>query len=157
MQLQNPNFYHQLMDHAVAQARIGFEEGGVPIGAALFDANGKLLGAGRNRRLQHNDPAMHAETDAFRRAGRRAHYQDAIMVTTLAPCWYCSGLIRQFRIPTVVVGERSSFAGGVDWLAEHGVDVIDLQRRDCEQMLQTFIQRQPAVWDEDIGVPPHSC
>src|SRR5688500_11135522 len=118
--------YERLLDVAIAEARAGLAEGGIPIGAALFDQHGTLLG-GHNRRVQHDDPSMHAETDAFRRAGRRTDYRTCVMATTLAPCWYCSGLVRQFRIGTVVVGESMTFAGGVDWLRAHGVTVVDLR------------------------------
>ncbi len=140
-----------LLGVAIAEARLGLAEGGIPIGAALFDANGKLLGRGHNLRVQEDDPAMHAETDAFRQAGRQRSYRDKIMVTTLAPCWYCSGLIRQFRIGTVVVGESQNFRGGIDWLRENGVEVIDLADQECISMLADFIRANPAVWSEDIG------
>ena len=103
---------------AIEEARIGLAEGGIPIGAALFDAGGRLLGRGHNRRVQEGDPSVHGETDAFRKAGRQRNYRDTIMVTTLAPCWYCSGLVRQFGIGTVVVGESVNFAGGIDWLRD---------------------------------------
>jgi len=140
-----------LLEIAMAEARLGLAEGGIPIGAALFDREGKLLGRGHNRRVQENDPSMHAETDAFRKTGRQHGYRDKIMVTTLAPCWYCSGLIRQFRIGTVVVGESVNFSGGVDWLRESGVEVIDLANQECITMLADFIRKNPAVWHEDIG------
>ena len=136
---------------AIAEARLGFSEGGIPIGAALFDADGKLLGRGHNLRVQEDDPAMHAETDAFRQAGRQRTYRDKIMATTLAPCWYCSGLIRQFRIGKVVVGESQNFRGGIDWLRENGVEVIDLANQECVQMLAEFVRANPALWQEDIG------
>lgn len=136
---------------AVAEAQIGLSEGGIPIGAALFDAEGKLLGRGHNLRVQEDDPATHAETDAFRNAGRQRTYRDKIMVTTLAPCWYCSGLIRQFRIGTVIVGESQNFHGGIDWLRENGVQVVDLANAECIQMLADFIRANPALWHEDIG------
>ena len=97
--------YRALLDTAIAEARQGLAEGGIPIGAALYHSDGRLLGCGHNRRVQENDPSVHGETDAFRKAGRQRRYQDTIMVTTLAPCWYCSGLVRQFNIGTVVVGE----------------------------------------------------
>lgn len=135
---------------AVAEAQIGLSEGGIPIGAALFDAEGKLLGRGHNLRVQEDDPATHAETDAFRNAGRQRTYRDKIMVTTLAPCWYCSGLIRQFRIGTVIVGESQNFHGGIDWLRENGVKVVDLANAECIQMLADFIRANP-LWHEDIG------
>ncbi len=138
---------------AIAEARQGLAEGGIPIGAALFSSTGELLGSGHNRRVQDDDPSMHGETDAFRRAGRQRDYRDTVMVTTLAPCWYCSGLVRQFRIGTVVVGESVNFQGGVDWLRRHGVEVIDLASTECIEMLSSYIEAHPEVWNEDIGEP----
>jgi len=140
-----------LLKTAMEEARRGLAEGGIPIGAALFDNTGKLLGSGHNRRVQDGDPSAHGETDAFRRAGRQKSYRDKIMVTTLAPCWYCSGLIRQFGIATVIVGESVNFRGGIDWLQENGIKVIDLASKECVQMLGKFIAENPAVWNEDIG------
>jgi creatinine deaminase len=136
---------------ALEEARIGLAEGGVPVGAALFAGDGRLLGRGRNRRVQQGDPSIHGETDAFRAAGRQRSYREAVMVTTLAPCWYCSGLVRQFGIGTVVVGESRSFQGGVSWLRENGVQVIDLDSEECVGLLQEFIALKPEVWNEDIG------
>ena len=145
-------FDHQAMlNVALEEARLGLAEGGIPIGAALFDRKGALLGRGRNRRVQENDPSVHGETDAFRKAGRQRRYQDTIMVTTLAPCWYCSGLIIQFQIGTVVVGESRTFRGGIDWLRERGVNVLDLDSSECVSLLTTFINAHPDVWHEDIG------
>jgi creatinine deaminase len=143
--------YRALLDVALAEARLGMSEGGIPIGAALFDQNGKLLGRGHNRRVQENDPSVHGETDAFRKAGRQRRYQETIMVTTLAPCWYCSGLVVQFQIGTVIVGESRSFQGGIEWLRERGVKVIDLDSQECVDLLNSFIKAHPDVWDEDIG------
>ena len=143
--------YAAMLNVALEEARLGLSEGGIPIGAALFDRTGKLLGRGHNRRVQHADPSVHGETDAFRNAGRRRSYRDTIMVTTLAPCWYCSGLILQFRIGAVVVGESRTFSGGIDWLRERGVEVIDLGSAECEQMLGGYIRQHPEVWNEDIG------
>ena len=140
-----------MLDIAIEEARVGLSEGGIPIGAALFNHQGALLGRGRNRRIQENDPSVHGETDAFRKAGRQRRYQETIMVTTLAPCWYCSGLIVQFQIGTVVVGESRTFQGGIDWLRERGVKVIDLASPECVQLLATFIEAHPDVWNEDIG------
>lgn len=139
---------------AVAQARAGLAEGGIPIGAAIFDANGKLIGAGHNRRVQQGDPSVHGETDAFRNAGRQRSYRDLIMVTTLAPCWYCSGLVRQFGFRTVVVGESRNFQGGVEWLRSCGVEVIDLDSQECVKLLAGYIAAHPEVWNEDIGEVP---
>jgi cytosine/creatinine deaminase len=147
----NPDKYLPLLNTAIEEARQGLAEGGIPIGAALFDRDGKLLGRGRNRRVQEGDPSVHGETDAFRKAGRQRRYRDKIMVTTLAPCWYCSGLVRQFGIGTVVVGESVNFRGGIDWLRENGVTVIDLRSEECIQMLAKYIAANPAVWHEDIG------
>lgn len=141
----------QMLDVAVAEARTGLAEGGIPIGAALFRADGELLGAGHNRRVQNDDPSMHAETDAFRAAGRQRGYRSTIMVTTLSPCWYCSGLVRQFGIGAVVIGEARTFHGGHDWLAEHGVTVTVLDDERCVAMMAEFISASPELWAEDIG------
>jgi creatinine deaminase len=143
--------YLMLLRTAIDEARCGLAEGGIPIGAALFDSAGTLLGSGHNRRVQDGDPSAHGETDAFRKAGRHKSYRDKIMVTTLAPCWYCSGLIRQFGIGTVVVGESVNFRGGIDWLQENGIKLIDLASKECTQMLAKFIAENPALWHEDIG------
>jgi creatinine deaminase len=140
-----------LLRVAIEEARQGFSEGGVPVGAALFDADGRVLGRGHNRRVQENDPSIHGETDAFRKAGRQRTYRDKILVTTLAPCWYCSGLIRQFKIGTVIVGESVSFQGGIEWLRECGVKVVDLRSEECMAMMREFIAAHPEVWNEDIG------
>lgn len=143
--------YPAMLHVALAEARQGQAEGGIPIGAALFDRDGKLLGRGHNRRVQDGDPSTHGETDAFRNAGRQRSYRDTIMVTTLAPCWYCSGLVRQFRIGTVVVGESQNFPGALDWLRDNGVGVIDLHSEECIRLLADYIAAHPAVWNEDIG------
>jgi len=147
----NTNKYKQMLAVALEEAQQGFAEGGIPIGAALFTRAGELVSRGHNRRVQQGDPSVHGETDAFRRAGRQKSYRDLVMVTTLAPCWYCSGLVRQFRIPTLVVGESRTFAGGLDWLRENGVEVIDLDSRECRQLLERFISQHPEIWNEDIG------
>ncbi len=136
---------------ALNEARLGLVEGGIPIGAALFHADGRLLGAGHNRRIQQGDPSVHGETDAFRNAGRQRSYRDTIMVTTLAPCWYCSGLVRQFNIGTLIVGESRNFAGGLDWLRTAEVKVIDLDDPECVAMMANYIRENPAIWHEDIG------
>ncbi|MGB7068781.1 MAG: nucleoside deaminase [Pyrinomonadaceae bacterium] len=143
--------YRSMLEIAIEEARIGLSEGGIPIGAALFDGGGNLLGRGHNRRVQENDPSIHGETDAFRKAGRQRSYRETIMVTTLAPCWYCSGLVRQFGIGTVVIGESVNFGGGVEWLRENGVKVIDLNSQECVEMLGDYIAANPGVWNEDIG------
>jgi cytosine deaminase len=143
--------HHAMLDVALEEARLGLAEGGIPIGAALFNRKGVLLGRGHNRRVQENDPSVHGETDAFRKAGRQRRYQDTIMVTTLAPCWYCSGLIVQFQIGAVVVGESRTFRGGIDWLRERGVNVVELDSPECVGLLTTFIKAHPDIWNEDIG------
>ena len=136
---------------AIEEAKTGRSEGGIPIGAALFDVKGNCLGRGHNRRVQENDPSIHGETDAFRKAGRQRSYRDKIMVTTLAPCWFCSGLIRQFNIGKVIVGESVTFGGGVNWLRENGIEVIDMNSNECVEMMTDFIERDPDLWNEDIG------
>jgi cytosine/creatinine deaminase len=141
-----------LLAVAREEALLGRSEGGVPIGAALFTVDGALLGRGRNRRVQDGDPSLHAETAAFRAAGRRPHYRDTVMVTTLSPCWYCSGLVRQFGIGHVVIGEAATFSGGHDWLAEQGVGITILDDPACVALMREFVERQPELWFEDIGM-----
>jgi cytosine deaminase len=143
--------YHAMLAAALAEAHHGLQEGGIPVGAAIFNAAGHLIGAGRNQRVQQNDPSVHGETDAFRKAGRQRSYRNLIMVTTLAPCWYCSGLVRQFGFGTLVVGESRNFQGGIDWLRSLGVNVIDLDSQECVELLAEYIRKNPAVWHEDIG------
>lgn len=143
--------YNDMLAIALAEARKGRAEGGIPIGAAIFDASGRLIGSGHNRRVQHGDPSLHGETDAFRKAGRQRSYRQLIMVTTLAPCWYCSGLVKQFGFGTVVVGESRNFQGGLDWLRSLGVTVIDLNSEECVTLLAEYIRAHPEVWNEDIG------
>jgi cytosine/creatinine deaminase len=142
----------EMLAVAVEEARAGLAEGGIPIGAALFGADGELWGRGHNRRVQDDDASVHGETDAFRNAGRRASYRGTTMVTTLAPCWYCSGLVRQFAIPRVIVGESRTFRGGVDWLRGLGIEIIDLDSSECAELLGGFIAEHPEIWNEDIGV-----
>jgi len=154
--LVSPNDYAAMLAVALSEARLGLSEGGIPIGAAIFGPQGQLISSGHNRRVQQNDPSIHGETDAFRRAGRQRSYRDLIMVTTLAPCWFCSGLVRQFGFPTVVVGEPRNFAGGLDWLRSAGIHILDLDSPECIDLLDTYIRQHPEVWHEDIGEPPTS-
>jgi cytosine deaminase len=140
-----------LLGVALEEARLGLAEGGIPIGAALYHRDGSLLGRGHNRRVQDDDASTHAETAAFRHAGRRRDYAQCVMVTTLSPCWYCSGLVRQFGIGAVVIGETKNFTGGHEWLAEHGCEVITLDDPACIELLGTFIEAHPELWHEDIG------
>jgi cytosine/creatinine deaminase len=142
----------EMLAVALEEARAGLAEGGIPIGAALFGPDGALWGRGHNRRVQDDDASVHGETDAFRNAGRRASYRGTTMVTTLAPCWYCSGLVRQFAIPRVVVGESRTFEGGIGWLRELGIEIIDLDSSECAELLGGFIAEHPEIWNEDIGV-----
>ncbi|MGY0492491.1 nucleoside deaminase [Streptomyces sp. WG-D5] len=147
----DPDLARTWLATAVEEARAGLAEGGIPIGAALYSADGKLLGRGHNRRVQDADPSVHGETDAFRRAGRQRTYKGTTMVTTLSPCWYCSGLVRQFGISRVIIGEARTFHGGHNWLAEHGVEVVVLDDPECVGMMEEFIAAKPELWNEDIG------
>ena len=140
-----------MLDIAIEEAELGLSEGGIPIGAALFNDTGKLLGRGHNRRVQENDPSVHGETDAFRKAGRQTTYTDKIMVTTLAPCLYCTGLVLQFKIGTVIIGESVNFTGGIECLQRHDVKVIDMNSDRCIALLSEYIEKNPSVWNEDIG------
>lgn len=149
--MTKPLDHEQMLHVAVEEAEAGLAEGGIPIGAALFDGKGRLLGRGHNRRVQEDDPSIHGETDAFRKAGRQRSYRETVMVTTLAPCWYCSGLVRQFGIGTLIVGESVNFRGGIDWLAENGIRIIDMNSTRCVEMLKNFIEANPELWNEDIG------
>lgn len=142
-----------LLRVALEEARAGAAAGGVPVGAALFGPDGALLGRGHNRRVQDGDPATHGETAAFRAAGRRPHYRGTTMVTTLSPCFFCAGLIRQFRIPNLVVGEAGTFGGQHAWLAAHGVAVTVLDDPECTALMTRFERDHPDVWVEDIGGP----
>jgi len=136
---------------ALAEARMGLAEGGIPIGAAIFDSDGRLVGSGHNRRVQNGDPSLHGETDAFRNAGRQRSYRKLVMVTTLAPCWYCSGLVRQFGFASLIVGESRNFQGGVEWLRSLGVQIVDLDSSECTSLLGDYIRKNPDIWNEDIG------
>lgn len=147
----NQSAYQKMLQVAIEQAEKSLAEGGIPIGAALFDADENLLGKGHNRRIQDDDPSMHGETNAFRNAGRQKSYRKTTLATTLAPCWYCCGLIRQFKIGRVLIGESVNFEAGNDWLRECGVEVIDLHDEQCISMLGDWIDRNPEVWNEDIG------
>jgi len=147
----NRSDYSAMLAVAIAEARKGRAEGGIPIGAAIFDASGNLVAAGHNRRVQNSDPSSHGETDAFRNAGRQRSYRKLILVTTLAPCWYCSGLVRQFGFGTLIVGESRNFQGGVKWLRSLGVKVVDLDSEECASLLREYIRLNPEIWNEDVG------
>lgn len=141
----------QRLEVAKAEAKRGLDSGGIPIGAALFGPDGELWGKGHNRRIQDGDPTIHGETAAFRAAGRRRSYRGTTMATTLSPCWYCSGLVRQFGISRVVIGEATTFVGGHDWLADHGVEIVLFDDPECVEMMRLFESKNPDVWAEDIG------
>ncbi len=136
---------------AIDEAHLGLAEGGIPIGAALFDEEGRLLGSGRNRRVQDGDASMHGETSAFRNAGRQRSYKKVTLATSLSPCWYCSGLIRQFGIGRVLVGDDKNFMGGQDWVAEHGAEVHVMNDPGLIEIMREFIEANDALWNEDIG------
>jgi creatinine deaminase len=136
---------------AIAEAHLGLAEGGIPIGAALFDEEGRLLGSGRNRRVQDGDASMHGETSAFRNAGRQRSYKKVTLATSLSPCWYCSGLIRQFGIGRVLVGDDKNFMGGQDWVAEHGAEVHVMNDPGLIEIMREFIEANDVLWNEDIG------
>ncbi|MBU6495366.1 MAG: nucleoside deaminase [Acidobacteria bacterium] len=144
-------FARRVLDVALEEARLGLAEGGIPIGAALVTRDGEVLGRGHNRRIQDDDASVHAETDAFRRAGRRRDYRDTVMVTTLSPCWYCSGLVRQFNIGALVIGESRTFTGGHEWLRELGVEVVVVDDEECARLLGDYVHAHPDIWNEDIG------
>jgi cytosine deaminase len=136
---------------AIAEAKLGLAEGGIPIGAALFDEQGRLIGSGRNRRVQDGDASMHGETSAFRNAGRQKSYRKVTLATSLSPCWYCSGLIRQFGIGRVLVGDDKNFMGGQDWVAEHGAELHVMNDPELIKIMGDFIEANDALWNEDIG------
>ena len=143
---------HRFLEVAIEQARIGRSEGGVPIGAALV-VDGEVVGAGRNRRVQHGSAIRHGETDALENAGRQpaSVYRRATMYTTLSPCHMCTGAILLYEIPRVVLGENRTFMGAEDLLHEHGVEVINLDSSECRRLMQEFIAEHPDIWYEDIG------
>ncbi len=141
-----------MLDVAYGEARKGLAEGGIPIGAALFSADGALLGSGHNRRVQDDDPSLHAEITAFRNAGRQTDYRSTIMVTTLSPCWYCCGLLRQFNIGALVIGDARTIVWGHPELLERGLKITVLDDDRCFDMLNQFIADKPQLWNEDIGV-----
>ncbi len=138
---------------AIDQARIGRDEGGVPIGAALV-VDGQVLGAGRNRRVQLGSPIRHGETDALEVAGRQTAsvYRRATMYTTLSPCDMCTGAILLYEIPRVVIGENQTFMGAEGHLRSRGVEVVNLDSEECKALMRQFIAEHPEIWNEDIGV-----
>jgi creatinine deaminase len=147
---EHPPHHATFMQAAYAQALKSYQQGGLPIGAVMV-ADGQIIAEGHNRRVQDGDPTAHGEMDCFRKAGRRPHYRDVTLYTTLSPCMMCAGTVVQFGIPRVVVGEDRSFPGNIDFLREHGVDVVLLDDAPCQQLMRRFIAEQPALWNEDIA------
>ncbi len=141
------------LDAAVAQAEKSAGEGGIPIGAALMDADGTIVALGHNLRVQTGDPTAHAETVCIRSAGRRRDWHTLTMATTLSPCAMCSGTAILHRIPRLIIGENKTFVGREDWLREAGVELVVLEDERCIGMMEQFIRQNPSLWDEDIGVP----
>jgi cytosine/creatinine deaminase len=139
---------------AFEQALASYHEGGLPIGAVMV-ADGAILAAGHNRRVQDGDPTAHGEMDCLRRAGRRARYDGITLYTTLSPCMMCAGTVVQFGIRTVVVGEDQSFPGNLAFLRDHGVEVVLLNDPECLALMQRFIRERPELWDEDIAGRTH--
>lgn len=135
---------------AIAEAKKGRDEGGIPIGSVLV-RNGLILGQGHNMRVQYDDPVAHAEIDCLRNAGRVGNYRDAILYSTLMPCYLCAGAVVQFGIKKVYAGEDESFRGAKEFMESHGVEVINLQSEECKQMMREFIAEHPELWCEDIG------
>jgi len=138
------------MKAAIDEAKKGLKEGGIPIGSVLA-RKGKVIGRGHNKRVQDNDPILHAEIDCLRNAGRVGTYKDAVMYSTLMPCYLCAGAIVQFGIKKVIAGEAETFAGAREFMESHGVKVIDLNLDKCKQLMREFIENNPDLWKEDIG------
>ena len=138
------------MLEAIEEAGKGRDEGGIPIGSVLVRRN-VIIGRGRNRRVQEGDPVIHAEIDCLRNAGRIGTYRDAVLYSTLMPCYLCAGAAVQFGIKKVVVGESRNFAGARAFMEEHGIEVIDLDLGECVTLMQEFIAQNPCLWNEDIG------
>jgi cytosine deaminase len=139
------------MKEAIAEAMLGFDEGGIPIGSVLVKS-GKIIGRGHNRRVQDNDPVTHAEIDCLRNAGRVKDYQNTVLYSTLMPCYLCAGAVVQFGIKKVVAGDSRTFPGARDFMEHHGVEVIDLNLEECQQLMKDFIEKKPLLWNEDIGI-----
>lgn len=140
----------EFMQAAIEEARKGKMEGGIPIGSVLVK-NGKIIGRGHNKRVQKNDPIIHAEIDCLMNAGRIGSYKDTVLYSTLMPCYLCGGAIVQFGIKKVFAGESETFSGSVDFLKSMGVDVIDLDLEECKVLMNEFIKENSELWNEDIG------
>jgi cytosine/creatinine deaminase len=140
----------EFMQAAIAEARFGLREGGIPIGSVLVKGD-EIVGRGHNRRVQQNNPILHAEIDCLQNAGRIGRYQDTILYSTLMPCYLCAGAILQFGIKTVIAGEAKTFPGAIALMQSHGVTVVDLNLDECKQLMQNFIANNLLLWNEDIG------
>ena len=140
----------EFMEAAIAEAKQGLSEGGIPIGSVLVK-DGQIVGRGHNKRVQDNDPVTHAEIDCLRNAGRIGNYKDTTLYSTLMPCYLCAGAVVQFGIKKVIVGESATFFGDKEFMEAHGVEVIDLNLDECKQLMRDFIQKNPKLWNEDIG------
>lgn len=140
----------EFMEKAIQEARTGYQEGGIPIGSVLVKDN-RIIGYGHNKRVQENDPILHAEIDCLRNAGRVGNYRDTTLYSTLMPCYLCAGAVVQFKIKRVIAGESITFSGAREFLEAHDVEVIDLNLDECKEMMKTFIQENPELWMEDIG------
>ncbi len=138
------------MNAAIAEARQGLKEGGIPIGSVLVK-DGKIVGRGHNQRVQQNDPMTHAEIDCLRNAGRIGNYKGTVLYSTLMPCYLCAGAVVQFGIKKVIVGESKTFPGAVEFMKQHGVEVINLNNQECIQLMEDFIRDNSQLWNEDIG------
>ena len=140
----------KFMQEAVAEARKGLAEGGIPIGSVLVRGD-KIIGRGHNRRVQENNPMKHAEIDCLINAGRVGSYRNTILYSTLMPCYLCGGAVVQFNIPKVIVGEARTFNGSEKFMLDHGVEVVNLDLIECFDMMERFINEHPELWNEDIG------
>ena len=140
----------EFLKAAIAEAKKGRAEGGIPIGSVLV-MDGKIIGQGHNKRVQDNDPVTHAEIDCIRNAGRVGNYRGAVIYSTLMPCYLCAGAAVQFGIKKVVAGEDESFSGAKEFMESHGIEVINMQSEECKQMMREFIAEHPELWFEDIG------
>ncbi len=138
------------MQAAIDEARLGLREGGIPIGSVLVKA-GQIIGRGHNKRVQDGDPVTHAEIDCLRHAGRVGSYRDAVLYSTLMPCYLCAGAVVQFNIKQVIVGESQTFSGAPEFMRAHGVEVVDLNLPECVALMREFITKNPRLWNEDIG------
>ena len=140
----------EFMKAAIDEAKQGLAEGGIPIGSVLVK-DGKIIGRGHNRRVQKGSPTLHAEIDCLENAGRVGSYKDTVLYSTLMPCYLCSGAVVQFGIKKVVVGESVTFPGGPEFMMQHGVEVVNLNLDECVNMMADFIEKNPKLWNEDIG------